>query len=204
MVMKNSEFIPVKIDQFLSNQDVSIIKDIIPVYDTNLQNPLKNFDIHQSGLHQYHIQEPELYSIFNKAIEKQFNRKVKELGLFFGRYLKVNNKNPELHPHLDNYNPGSFHGLTFTYIVDSSIKWDVGVQETLLDTNTNDFILMSGSTHVHWRSKIMFADNDYYDIIVGHFTFEDSETDIVPENFKEIMQIERNKYWRFWDDSKQS
>lgn len=193
-----------KIDHFLNKDEVSIIKSIIPVYNKNLQTQFKNFDIHKNGLHQYHIKEPELYDIFTEAIEKQFNRKVKNLGLFFGRYLKVNGVNPELHPHLDNYNPGSFHGLTFTYILDSSMKWDVGVQEILFDTNTNDFIIMSGSTHVHWRSKIVFADDDYYDIIVGHFTFEDSETDTVPENFKEIMQIERDKYWRFWDDSKQS
>lgn len=202
--MKNSEFIPVKIDEFLTSDDVSIIKSIIPVYNKNLQNPFENFDIHQSGLHQYHINEPELYDIFTKEIENRFKRSVKDLGLFFGRYLKINGNNPQLHPHLDNYQDGSTHDLTFTYMVDSSIKWDVGVQDILLDTNINDFILMSGSTHVHWRSKITFSENDYYDIIVGHFTFKDSEPEPIPANFKEVMQIERDKYWRFWDDSKQS
>lgn len=201
--MKNSLFDPVKFSNLLSKEDIVLVKENIPAY-TEVIDKYKNFEIHESGLHQYQFPRTQVYNIFASAIESCTQRTVKDLGLFFGRYLKKNGVNPQLGPHLDNYKPDSQHDITFTYILDYSIDWDVCVQNIRHTVVPNDIILMSGSTHAHWRPQIEFKDDDYYDIIVGHFTFEDSEDDPIPANFLEIMQQEREKYWGAWIDSKQS
>lgn len=199
--MKNSEYSPFMAKSFLSQEDVDLVKDILYKY---IDKDYSNFIKHENGMRQIEFKDSEVYKIVTKQLEELTNKKVIQLGLFFSRYINFKGKSPELHPHLDNYNPKTDHGLTFTYILNSSIDWDIYAQSTRFPVKHNDIVILSGSTHAHWRPKIEFKDNDYYDIIVGHFLLDGMEQDLVPDNYKEIMQQERQKYWGLWNDSKQS
>jgi hypothetical protein len=201
MVMKNSEYKPAMVKSMLSEQEISLVKELVYSY---IDKDYTKFIKHKNGMHQIEFEDKIVYDIFTKELESMFNKEIIEIGIFFSRYLKVNGLNPELQPHLDNYNPGTQHGLTFTYVLDSSLDWDIYYQDKQFEIKKNDIVILSGSSHAHWRPQIVFDETDYYDIIVGHFILKDSEDDKVVENFKELMEEEKNKYWGLWNDSKQS
>lgn len=201
--MKNSDFVPTHIKNFLTDDEVTFFKKTINDYFKK-ENKYELFNIHQNGMHQLEPGPCEMSNIMSKKISSFFNRQVDNPGFFFARYTNEEGNNPVLHPHMDNYNPGANHSLTLTYILDYSIDWDIYIRDIKYKIDKNDMLIFSGSTHAHWRPQIIFGDKDFYDIIVMQFSFEDSEFDPIPENYLDLMSIERNKYWEVWNDSKQS
>ena len=71
-----------------------------------------------------------------------FKKDIIRRAVFFARYTnKV--ANPGLTPHLDNYEPGTGHALTFTYVLDHSINWDICIQSQCGHIDKNEIVIFS-------------------------------------------------------------
>jgi hypothetical protein len=197
-MIKVSEFEPVRVKNFLNEKDYDFIKGKVNNLFADNDKEYDGFIIHKNGLYQkLYDEDSEMSKFFVDKVQDYFQKGIIRRAVFFARYTnKV--ANPELTPHLDNYDPGTGHALTFTYVLNHSINWDICIQSQCGYTDKNEIVIFSGSTHAHWRPQITFSDEDFYDIFVMHFTFKDEEVELLPENYLDIMQAEKEKYMPYW------
>jgi hypothetical protein len=204
-MIKISEFKPVRVKNFLNEEDYTFIKEHVNHLFSGNQKKYYGFNIYKNGLHQKLYEEnSEISNFFVNKIENYFKTGIERRGVFFGRYTTEEGTNPVLTPHLDNYDPGTGHTLTFTYVLDHSINWDICIQSQCGHIDKNEIVIFSGSTHAHWRPQIAFSDEDFYDIFVMHFTFKNEELELLPENYLDIMEIEKERYMPYWSVIKNS
>lgn len=197
-MIKVSEFDPVRVKNFLNEKDYIFIKNNINDLFLNNNPKYDGFEIHQNGLHQkLYDADSKISKFFVDKIQNHFKTDILRRAVFFARYTNEHSK-PQLLPHLDNYEPDTGQALTFTYVLDHSINWDICIQSQCGYIDKNEIVIFSGSTHAHWRPQITFSDTDFYDIFVMHFTFKDADVEILPENYLELMNIEKEKYMPYW------
>lgn len=203
-MIKVSEFDPVRVKNFLNEKDYAFLKDRVNELFSNNETKYDGFEIYKNGLHQrLYDADSEMSKIFVDKIQNYFKTDIIRRAVFFGRYTNEHSE-PLLSPHLDNYEPDTGHALTFTYVLDHSINWDICIQSQCGYIDKNEIVIFSGSTHAHWRPQITFSDTDFYDIFVMHFTFKDADIEILPENYIELMNIEKEKYMPYWKVIKNS
>ena len=198
-MIKVSEFEPVRVKNFLDEKEYNFIKDKVNNLFAYNNKKYDGFIIHKNGLHQkLYDADSEMSKFFVDKVQDYFQKDILRRAVFFARYTNEDGCKPELMPHLDNYEPGTGQALTFTYVLDHSINWDICIQSQCGYIDKNEIVIFSGSTHAHWRPQIAFSDNDFYDIFVMHFTFKDAEVELLPENYLDMMHIEKEKYMPYW------
>jgi hypothetical protein len=119
--------------------------------------------------------EQKVLDKFKSGLEAAIGHPVKRPGVLFCRYSKKSGDFPRLLPHSDRImkNPS----VTTTIELDTTIDWDIYVEDKQFNLNKNEMLVFSGSHNTHWRPFIEFGDDDYFDIIILQSSLE-KEDDI--------------------------
>lgn len=109
-------------------------------------------------------------------------------SISFARYsLKYGT--PCLHPHTDsNFKEAR---LTFDIQLDGNIEWPIVIENKKYLLGNNDAIVFSGTHEVHWRSKKLFKDNDYVDILLCQLSEKTENIKKLDNNFIENMIVKQ-------------
>lgn len=93
---------------------------------------------------------------------------------------------PFLFPHTDsNYKESR---LTFDIQLDSNVEWPIVVEHQEYLLANNDAIVFSGTHDVHWRSKQLFKNDDYVDILLCQLSKKtDSPKQLNVDFMRDIM-----------------
>jgi hypothetical protein len=95
-------------------------------------------------------------------------------GVLFARYSRDSGYRPRLRPHIDR--AVRRQSLTATIELDTTLDWDIYVNDEKYNLEKNQILLFSGSRDVHWRPDIDFKDDDYFDVIILQ-TYIETEDD---------------------------
>ena len=109
-------------------------------------------------------------------------------SISFARYsLKYGT--PCLHPHSDtNFKQ---ERLTFDVQLNGNIDWPILVDSKKYLLKNNDAIIFSGTHEVHWRSKQLFDDEDYLDILLCQLSEKTNSAKQLDDKFIESMIIKQ-------------
>lgn len=120
--------------------------------------------------------EKNVLDKFKSGLEEAIGHPIKKPGVLFCRYSKKSGDFPRLLPHSDRImkNPS----VTTTIELDTTIDWDIYVEDQQFNLEKNEMLVFSGSHNTHWRPYIEFGDEDYFDIIILQSSL-DIEDDIV-------------------------
>jgi hypothetical protein len=72
---------------------------------------------------------------------------------------------PRLIPHKDNSNTD----FTIDYQLRSNIEWPIVIENTEYILKNNDALIFKSSDYSHWRTPIIFKDDDFIDMVFFHF-----------------------------------
>lgn len=189
---------PVLYDNFLSEEIVDTIYKIIDTVleDGKLENnKYKNFSIQSNGMHRFNFvgndgeyaAEPlmtfDLFTMITKKITDTIGKEVENVGGYFARYSLESSTIPSLLPHTDKANIGETYKMAFTSRLRSNIEWDIGVETTRWHLKENSALFFSPNLYSHWRPKKIFNRKDYYDILVCHFNFKNTDPWFINEEY---------------------
>lgn len=120
--------------------------------------------------------EQEVLHKFKSGLEAAIGHPIKQPGVLFCRYTKKSGNFPRLLPHSDRImkNPS----ITTTLELDTTLDWDIYIEDEKFNLKKNEILLFSGSHQTHWRPHTEFSDEDYFDIIILQSSL-DKEDDIV-------------------------
>jgi|LakMenE18May11ns_1017448.scaffolds.fasta_scaffold9739075_2 hypothetical protein len=86
----------------------------------------------------------------------------------YNRYTWKTEHEPVLKPHFDTMID---HGsITLTIVLDTTLDWNIVAEDEEFEIKSNQAFLFSGTHHLHWRPKIEFGPDDYYDFLLCQFT----------------------------------
>jgi hypothetical protein len=85
-------------------------------------------------------------------------------GVLFARYTRDSGYRPRLRPHADR--AVKKPSVTATIELDTTLDWDIYVNDDGFNLKKNEILVFSGSRDVHWRPDIDFTDEDYFDVII--------------------------------------
>ena len=182
-------FSPDQINLLYKNIDLDYNKNImlqdfygrlyIPLYwrqETNISGPI-GLTIDQT-ISDFIVKQSAKFSNVPLQIE----------SISFARYsLKYGT--PCLHPHSDtNFKQAR---LTFDVQLNGNIDWPILVDNKKYLLKNNDAVIFSGTHEVHWRSKKIFNDKDYIDILLCQLSEKTNNTKQLDDKFIESMTIKQ-------------
>jgi hypothetical protein len=84
--------------------------------------------------------------------------------------------------------------VTTTIELDTTLDWEIYVEDQKFNLNKNEMLVFSGSHHTHWRPYIEFGDDDYFDIIILQSSL-DKENDVqLDEEFFEMRDRKSGEF----------
>lgn len=113
----------------------------------------------------------------------------------FSKYEKITNVDgtigyPNLTPHYDEtFKQPRF---TFDYQLRSNTDWPIIVEEKEFILKDNQALTFSGTHQIHWRSKKIFEDGEFIDMMFVHLTKRGSEN--ITQDIINTMNIKANKF----------
>lgn len=204
--MKTTEFVPVHFKDFLKPKEYEYIYNKInSVWDNNLKNnnpKYTDFVVHERGFAHYMFSEDETDKDFFIAFSKEINRvlgfEVSPSHGFFARYSKEHGTQPSLYPHIDK-NGDKIHTFSISLQLDSTLDWDLYIQDTKFEMEKNDIVVFTGSHHTHWRPFREFGENDYFDIFVAHFVIHGQEEPLA-KGHSDMAEKRMIEYFNKYED----
>jgi len=121
-------------------------------------------------------------NIKNKVTEvmtKIHNRPVKLEEISFARYSKEYGDFPSLTPHYDNH--VKYPRVTLDVQLNSNMAWPIIVESKAMVLKNNEAATFSGTHQIHWRSPIVFKDNDFIEMLFCHFSLPGSNQITIDE-----------------------
>lgn len=143
--------------------------------------------------------KPEVYDYLQKKISEAIGMPVRKPGLLFARYSHESGYAPRLLPHADRAmkNPA----VTMTVELDSTLDWDIYVEDTRYKLERNDAIFFSGSHQTHFRPHQEFSKDDYYDILLIQTTLDlPDQKELTEENHFREMDGRSGQYIQKYHD----
>jgi hypothetical protein len=136
--------------------------------------------------------EQKVLDKFKSGLEAAVGHPVKKPGVLFCRYSKKSGDFPRLLPHSDRImkNPS----VTTTLELDTTIDWDIYVEDEKFNLTKNEMLIFSGSHNVHWRPYIEFGDEDYFDIIILQSSLEKEDDVVLDDEFFNMRDHESGKF----------
>lgn len=116
-----------------------------------------------------YIKEP-FYSVMIDKINKHYKLEQSDpekCAFIYNRYTWKTGHPPTLKPHFDTIL--NFGMITLTIILNTSLKWNIVVEDEEFEIDTNQALLFAGTHQIHWRPKIEFGPGDYYDFLLCQF-----------------------------------
>ena len=128
-----------------------------------------------------------------EEISGESNLKIEEYQ--FARYKKIvdehgNIGHPSLTPHYDE--TFSEPRFTFDYQIKSNTDWPLVVEDKHFTLKDNQALTFSGTHQIHWRTKKMFRDDEFIDMIFFHLKKINSLPKSKDTNF--IMEKKKAEY----------
>jgi hypothetical protein len=119
----------------------------------------------------------------------------------YNKYTTKTGAIPALKPHFDTMiDSGS---ITLTIILDTTLDWNIVAEGQEFEIKTNQAFLFSGTHHLHWRPKIEFGPDDYYDFFLVQFIDKDPVK--LDEKYWEQMVSNRSEastdWWRKYESN---
>jgi hypothetical protein len=68
-----------------------------------------------------------------------------------------------------------YPSITLSIQLDSTLDWELCAYDTCDTLQSNQALVFSGSDQIHWRPRVDFKDDDYFDIMVCQMTLSGSE-----------------------------
>lgn len=105
-----------------------------------------------------------VYEFFQDKMSEAFGVKAARPNLLFARYTYDSGFAPRLLPHADR--AVKTQSLTMTVELDSTLDWDIYIEDERFKLGKNTGVFFSGSHQTHFRPHQEFSKNDYYDILL--------------------------------------
>jgi hypothetical protein len=113
----------------------------------------------------------------------------------YNRYTWKTGYPPVLKPHFDTMiDAGS---ITLTIILDTTLDWNIIAEDEEFEVKSNQAFLFSGTHHLHWRPKIEFNPDDYYDIFLCQFLDKDP-VELTEKYWDEMVSNRSEKSTDWW------
>lgn len=129
--------------------------------------------------------EPEVRNAVKKGFEDAIGHEIEDPGILFCRYTVDSGAHPRLLPHADRAMP--YPAVTCTVELETSLDWDIYVEDYKFNLERNDILIFSGSHTGHWRPDIEFGPNDYFDILLCQSVLKKDGQEKLTEGFFEYM-----------------
>lgn len=117
----------------------------------------------------------------------------------YNRYTWKTGNPPTLKPHFDTMIESG--AITLSIVLDNTIDWDIVAEDQTFGIYKNEAFMFSGTHHLHWRPKIEFGPDDYYDFLLCQFIDKNPVT--LDEKYWEQMVANRaeksTEWWRQYE-----
>jgi hypothetical protein len=107
---------------------------------------------------------PYVYEFFQEKMSEAFEVKTARPNLLFARYTHDSGFAPRLLPHADR--AVKTQSVTMTVELDSTLDWDIYIEDERFKLGKNAGVFFSGSHQTHFRPHQEFGKDDYYDILL--------------------------------------
>jgi hypothetical protein len=108
-----------------------------------------------------------------QELGKKYYRSVGKPEIHFARYSLKTGYPPILRPHYDEML--KYPSITLSIQLEKTFDWDLYANNTGEMLSENEGLVFSGSHQIHWRPRVGFKDDDYYDIMVCQMRVSDEE-----------------------------
>lgn len=129
--------------------------------------------------------KPEVRNAVKKGLEDAIGHEIEDPGILFCRYTVDSGQHPRLLPHADRAMP--YPAITCTVELNTSLDWDIYVEDDKFNLERNDILLFSGSHTVHWRPDAVFEKDDYFDILLCQSVLKKPDQERLTDEFFENM-----------------
>jgi hypothetical protein len=130
------------------------------------------------------LNSENVYNKIKEITEEATGLKLETPEIHFARYTLKTGHPPELKPHYDIMLKRST--ITLSVQMDATLAWSIYADGIKADLPPNSGIIFSGSHQYHWRPKMDFAPDDYYDIMVCQMAVVGSED--LPDDHGSFME----------------
>jgi hypothetical protein len=156
---------PTVIPDFFTESEYKGLYDLISEHDFDedqLNEPMGYF------ARNVYIKEPYNQIMLDKINEVYPLDSDPDKHMFiYNRYTWKTGYPPVLKPHFDTMiDCGS---ITLTIVLDTTLDWNIVAEDEEFEIKSNQAFLFSGTHHLHWRPKIEFGPDDYYDFFLVQF-----------------------------------
>jgi hypothetical protein len=182
-------FKPIVLDKvFAAEEYEEVYKTVNYVFDNDLE-----FDetgpgyFPVNGLGYFAVVGLNSENVYNKIkeiTEEATGLKLETPEIHFARYTKKTGQSPQLRPHYDIMLKRST--ITLSVQMDATLAWSIYADGIKADLPPNSGIIFSGSHQYHWRPKMDFGPEDYYDIMVCQMAVVGSED--LPDDHASFME----------------
>jgi hypothetical protein len=144
----------------------------------------------------------EVYDFFQEKMSEAFGVKTARPNLLFARYTHDSGFAPRLLPHADR--AVETQSVTMTVELDSTLDWDIYVEDERFELGKNTGVFFSGSHQIHFRPHKDFKKDDYYDILLvqgpmlepgqkemtdeNHFNYMEKKAGNLVEKYRDILE----------------
>lgn len=189
------------IKNFLSEEDYSKIYETVNrCIKENVENGRFEYDepfkiINKNGffvLLQKNF-DPALLDSMQNTLSEKLGVSLIEFGFLFARYTTKTGINPKLLPHVDRVVDRP--AVSGTIELDSTLDWDIYLNETKHNLDKNEILIFSGSNDIHWRPDIDFSENDYFDIMIVHSYVDTELVPVFDDEHFEKMHLKAIRYF---------
>jgi hypothetical protein len=126
------------------------------------------------------------YDFLREKISKSIGFDIATPGILFARYTHDSGYAPRLLPHADR--AVKTKSVTMTVELDSTLDWDIYIEDDRHKLGKNSAIFFSGSHQTHFRPHQEFSKDDYYDILLIQTAIDlPNQDEITEENHFNYM-----------------
>jgi hypothetical protein len=177
---------------FLTKEHYDLVYEAVhEKIENNLKNDLGKYDdgfavIDNNGFIIYFdVVKDDVVETIREKLEDILHATVALPGVLFARYTRDSGYRPRLRPHVDR--AVKRPSLTATIELDTTLDWDIYVNDEKYNLEKNQILLFSGSKDVHWRPDIEFKDDDYFDVIILQTYIEDDDDTVLEDSYFDEM-----------------
>lgn len=113
-------------------------------------------------------------------------------GVLFARYTRDSGYRPRLRPHADR--AVKKPSVTATIELDTTLDWDIYVNNEGFNLKKNEILIFSGSRDIHWRPDIDFTDEDYFDVIILQTSMDVQDNTVLDDEYFNNMDKVSGQY----------
>jgi hypothetical protein len=190
---------PIVVSDFLTEEQLaSIYKTINAQISKNLEDGKAKYEegfevVNNNGFVVYFDNfEHSVLAAIKENLEKAINAPVHKPGVLFARYTRESGFRPRLRPHADRAIDRP--SVTATLELDTTLDWDIYVNDDRYNLLNNEILIFSGSRDIHWRPDIEFNDSDYFDVIILQTSMDIEDDTILDEEYFREMDKKSGQY----------